>query len=417
MTKQTDIVIDSEVNSLVNGYQIGGLANLSFLLNERLLRKPTGLSVYLLTDNNLNPVLGNMDRWPMDVTVDKGWVDFNLHIKKRSGFDTHPARARIFRLQGDLLLLVGRDINELETIKKLIVESLLISLFLMLVLATIGSVLLSRYTLRRVEIINKASYDIMSSGLSHRIPNHGTGDEFDVLADNLNAMLDKIDSLMMSIKHVSDNIAHDLRTPLSRLRNHLEELHIDIEQSDQCYTRVEQAITEVDDMLASFNSLLRIVRIESGEAINRFQPVDMAALTRDVVEFYEPLIEQKEQILKTEIANVPPIKGDRDMLFQAISNLVDNAIKYTPKHGLIQVSLEQCDHKVKLTIADSGSGIPTGEYEKVFQRFYRLDKSRNTPGNGLGLSLVHAVMEIHQTKIYLEDNHPGLKVITLFTQK
>jgi signal transduction histidine kinase len=417
LTRQTDIVIDSEVTSLVNRYQIGGLTELSFLLNERLLRKPTGLSVYLLSDSNLNPVLGNLDRWPLDVTVDKGWVDFNLHIKKSSDFDVHPVRARIFRLEGDLLLLVGRDIHELETTKRLIVEALLTSLFVMLVLVAIGSMLLSRYTLRRIEIINKASYEIMSMGLSHRIPSYGTGDEFDVLADNLNAMLDKIDSLMTSIKHVSDNIAHDLRTPLSRLRNHLEELHIDIEESDQCYSRVEQAIVEVDDMLVSFNSLLRIVGIESEEAVSRFQSVDLSRLIKDIVELYEPLIEHNEQILETEIVDVAPITGDRDMLFQAISNLVDNAIKYSPKNGLIQISLEQYNNKIKFIVADSGSGIPTTEREKVFQRFYRLDKSRNTPGNGLGLSLVHAVIKLHKIDIYLEDNHPGLKVVIVFPQK
>lgn len=417
LTKQTDIVIDSEASNLVNKYQAGGLTALSYQLNERLLRKPTGLSVYLLTDSNLNPVLGNLDRWPMDVTVNKGWVDFNLHIKKSSGFDRHHARARIFQLKGNLLLLVGRDIHELETTKKLIVEALLISLFVMLVLAVIGSVLLSRYTLRRIEIINNASYEIMSGGLSHRIPSNGTGDEFDTLVENLNTMLDKIDSLMESIKSVSDNVAHDLRTPLSRLRNHLEELHIEIEQSDQSHARVEQAISEADGLLVSFNALLRIVRVESGEAISRFEAVDMAVLTRDVAELYEPLIEQKEQILETKIADVAAIPGDRDMLFQAISNLTDNAIKYSPKNGLIQIILKQSGDEIKLIIADSGPGIPDQYREKVFQRFYRLNKSRNTPGNGLGLSLVHAVMKLHKTNIYLEDNRPGLKVVIVFSQK
>ncbi len=417
VTKQTDIVIDTEITNLVSSYQTGGLRELSLSLNDYSLHKPTGESVYLLTDSNLNPILGNLDHWPMDVTIDNGWVDFALDVKKKLNNDTHPVRARIFRLEGGLLLLVGRDIRELETIKKLIVESLLTSLFVMLVLAAIGSMILSRYTLRRVETINKASFEIMSGDLSHRIPGHGSGDEFDTLTDNLNTMLDKIESLMTSVKHVSDNIAHDLRTPLTRLRNHLEELHLDTEHSGQAYAKVEQAITEADGLLESFNALLRIVRVESEEAINRFQTVDIADITKDVVELYEPLIEQNKQTLETEIANIAPIVGDRDMLFQAIANLLDNAIKYSPKNGLIRILLKQCDDKVKLVIADSGPGIPADDREKVFQRFYRLDKSRSTPGNGLGLSLVHAVMKLHKTNIGLEDNHPGLKVIILFPKK
>lgn len=417
LTAQTDIVIDTEVTDLVNVYDSGGLAELSFLLEERLSRRPTGLSLYLLTDSNLNRIMGNLDRWPQDVTIDNGWVDFNLHIKEKLGINTHSARAKIFRLEGDFLLLVGRDIHELEITRKLIMETLLTSLFVMLVLAAIGSILLSRYSVRRIEIINKASHEIMSGALSSRIPSHGTGDEFDTLAGNLNSMLDKIETHMASIKHASDNIAHDLRTPLTRLRNHLEELHLSTDRSGQDYVMVEQAIAEADGLLASFNALLRIVRVESEEAINRFQPVDMANLTKDVAELYEPLVEQKGQTLKTELAEIEPIAGDRDMLFQAISNLIDNAIKYSPKNGLIQISLAQTDDNVKLIIADSGPGITSQDREKVFQRFFRLDQSRNTPGNGLGLSLVHAVMKLHKMNIYLEDNHPGLKVVIVFPQK
>lgn len=417
ITTQTDIAIKTEINNLISRYYSGGLTELSLILEERSLRRPTGLSVYLLTNSNLNPIMGNLDRWPLNEIIDNGWVNFDLNIKERSDLITHPVRASIIRLKGNLLLLVGRDIQEQETIKRLIVETLATSLFVMLVLAAIGSMLLSRSTVRRIEVINRTSHKIMSGDLSSRIPNYGTEDEFDTLADNLNTMLDKIELLMESVKHVSDNIAHDLRTPLSHLRNHLEELHLSLDRSDHDHEMIELAINEADNLLASFNALLRIVRVESQDAINRFQLVDMARLIRDVVELYEPVAEQNGQRLELKLTEINPVAGDRDMLFQAIANLVDNAIKYSPQNGLIQITLERADEKAKLIIADSGPGIPAKDHEKVFQRFYRLDQSRNTPGNGLGLSLVNAVIKLHKMNIYLEDNHPGLKVIIVFHQK
>jgi len=414
LTSQTNTVINNEINDLVSRYDNDGLTGLSLLLEERSARRPTGLSIYLLADSKLNPLLGNLDRWPFDVKIDNGWIDFDLNINKKAEDNVHHARGKVFRLKGNLMLLVGRDINELETIKRLIIETLLLSLFVMLVLAVIGSMLLSQYTVRRIDVINKTSHEIMSGALSSRIPSRGTGDEFDTLADNLNSMLDKIDLLMESVKHVSDNIAHDLRTPLSRLRNYLEELLLSSHQSDQNHKMIELSISEADSLLASFNALLRIAHVESQDVPNRFQPVDMTSLTRDVVELYEPVAEQKGQRFETELEETRPVSGDRNMLFQAIANLLDNAIKYSPENGLIQISLDKTEDKVKLIIADSGPGIPSQEHEKVFQRLFRLDQSRNTPGNGLGLSLVAAVMKLHKMDLYLEDNHPGLKVVIVF---
>ena len=417
LTNQTDIVINSEIKNLVSRYEHDGLNGLSLALNERLSRRPTGLSVYLLTDRNLIPILGNLDRWPLNAKIETGWLNFKFDIKEKSAIVSHSARAKIFRLRGNLMLLVGRDINELDTIIKLIVETLLASLFVMLVLAAIGSMLLSRYTVRRIGVINQASQEIMSGTLVSRIPDRGTGDEFDTLAGNLNSMLDRIESLMESVKHVSDKIAHDLRTPLTHIRNHLEELLLEADRPHHHRVMIEQAITEADGLLSSFNALLRIARLESQDAINKSEPVNIVGLCRDVIELYEPLIEQKGQRLETEIMDVEPIKGDRDMLFQAISNLIDNAIKYTPENGLLQVLLKQNNSVAKLIIADSGPGIPVQEREKVFERFFRQDQSRNTPGNGLGLSLVNAVIKLHKMDIHLEDNHPGLKVVIVFPQK
>jgi signal transduction histidine kinase len=284
----------------------------------------------------------------------------------------------------------------------------------MLVLGGIGSVMMGRSTLRRIEAINETCREIMSGDLSRRVPSRNTGDDFDVLADNLNNMLSQIESLMESVRQVSDNIAHDLRTPLARLRNRLEELSLDVKQPDAGRVTLEQALEEADGLLNTFNALLRIARIESHESSTDFAPIDINELVRDVMELYEPLAEEKGLRLSAELAARPVFTGDRDLLFQAIANLLDNAIKYTPAHGEIRCSLLPDDGGARLLLSDNGPGIPADQRDKVFQRFFRLEQSRTTPGNGLGMSLVQAVMQLHHLTIELQDNRPGLKVIIRF---
>jgi signal transduction histidine kinase len=267
---------------------------------------------------------------------------------------------------------------------------------------------------RRIESINQASREIISGDLTRRIPTRDTGDDFDVLADNLNAMLDRIGLLMEDVRRVSDNIAHDLRTPLARLRNRLEELHLQMSGSGTNAEGIEQAVAEADRLLNTFNALLRIARIESQHGGESFTPVAMGDLVRDVVELYEPLMEEKSQLLSMQLPVDVQMSGDRDLLFQAIANLLDNATKYTPAGGNIRIDLVRHNGKGRLVIADSGPGIPEAAHEKVFQRFFRLEQSRTTPGNGLGMSLVAAVVALHQMSIRLEDNRPGLRVVIEF---
>jgi signal transduction histidine kinase len=252
--------------------------------------------------------------------------------------------------------------------------------------------MMSRTTVRRIESINQASREIISGDLSRRIPTRRTGDDFDVLSDNLNAMLDRIGLLMEDVRRVSDNIAHDLRTPLARLRNRLEELHLQTAGSGQYSEGIEQAVAEADRLLSTFNALLRIARIESQHGDESFAVIAMGDLVRDVAELYEPLMEEKNQSLAMQLPGDVQMSGDRDLLFQAIANLMDNATKYTPAAGSIRIDLVRLNGKGRLVIADSGPGIPEAAREKVFQRFFRLEQSRTTPGNGLGMSLVAAVV-------------------------
>ena len=408
LSSQTDETIKIEILDLTDRYTHAGLNGLTELLTERLSRRPAGASIYLLTDNNLAPLIGNLNSWPVNAQMQDGWLEFDL--KETNDTETHRARARLFRLSGGLLLLVGRDIHDYELTRHRISVSLLWALGIMLILGSLGSIMMGRSTLRRIEAINQTSHDIMSGDLSRRIPSRGTGDDFDKLADNLNNMLDQIEALMESVRRVSDNIAHDLRTPLARLRNQLEELRLDTDATDQRYTGLEQALDEADALLKTFNALLRIARIESKEDNTDFTPVDIGALINDVMELYDPLAEDKQIRFETAIRTQFIFHGDRDLLFQALANLLDNAIKYTPAGGRIQLSLDLEGDAVCLRLCDSGPGIPEAQRELVFQRFYRLEQSRTTPGDGLGMSLVQAVMQRHHLDLQLEDNQPGLCV-------
>ena len=408
LSSQTDETIKIEILDLTDRYTHAGLNGLTELLTERLSRRPAGASIYLLTDNNLAPLIGNLNSWPVNAQMQDGWLEFDL--KETNDTETHRARARLFRLSGGLLLLVGRDIHDFELTRHRISVSLLWALGMMLILGSLGSIMMGRSTLRRIEAINQTSHDIMSGDLSRRIPSRGTGDDFDKLADNLNNMLDQIEVLMESVRRVSDNIAHDLRTPLARLRNQLEELRLDTDASDRRSAGLEKALDEADALLKTFNALLRIARIESQEDNSDFTPVDIPALINDVMELYEPLAEDKQIHFQTTIRTQLIFHGDRDLLFQALANLLDNAIKYTPDGGHIQLSLDLEGDEVCLRLCDSGPGIPEAQRELVFQRFYRLEQSRTTPGDGLGMSLVQAVMQRHHLALELQDNQPGLCV-------
>jgi signal transduction histidine kinase len=279
-------------------------------------------------------------------------------------------------------------------------------------LAFAGAVMMSRSTAKRLETINATSRRIMRGDLSQRIPTRGTHDEFDQLAANLNGMLDRIQQLMDGVRHVSDNIAHDLKTPLTRLRNRLEQLandrHADCEEA-------ELALADADAMLATFNALLRIARIEAGARREAFTTVPLRSVVEDAAELYEALAEERGQSLQVSIEAEPSIQGDRDLLFQALTNLLDNAIKYTPQGGRLDIALRRARSGAEIRVTDSGPGIPGKDHARVLERFVRLEDSRSTPGNGLGLSLVAAVAKLHNAEVRFEEASPGLVVSLVFS--
>ncbi len=410
MLRQADETIEAEVTGLAERYRLTGLAGLTSVIHDRLGRQPQGASIYLLTDPQYLPLAGNISRWP-DVEPDEdGWLDFRLAAQGTE--PAHLARAKPFQLRGGFYLLVGRDMYELQAIRAAVVRTMGWGLALTVGLALVGGVLLSRGRIRRIGVIHRTIGEVIGGDLSRRIPVDPTGDDIEELVAKLNRMLDELEKLVEGVRRVSDNIAHDLRTPLARLRNRLELLRR--EADDDKRPVVEEALAEADGLLATFNALLRIARIESGPGGSVFEAVDLSVLVDDVAELYEPLVEEAGNELVVDNQAGVSIRGDRNLVFQALANLVDNSLKVTPRGGRIEISLKSTGDEVDLTVSDEGPGIPLEEREKVFQRFYRLDSSRSSSGAGLGLSLVAAVVELHQAKIHLEDNHPGLRVVVRF---
>ncbi len=337
-------------------------------------------------------------------------MTFRLRERGPDRTEEHAARARVFRLQGGLRLLVGRDVRDLEATRGLIENALAWGLAMTAALALLGGWLMSAGVVRRLEAINQTSREIMEGDLTRRIPLRGSDDDFDQLALSLNQMLARIESLMAGVRQVSDNIAHDLRTPLTRLRTKLELLRRELEGADAARSIAEEVIADAEEMLMTFNALLRIARIESGGRRAAFAPGGLAALIGDLVELYEPVAAQRAQTLTSETPDAAWVTGDRDLLFQALANLVDNAIKYSPRGGRVELSLQSDGVQLCLVVADEGPGIPSALRTEVFRRFFRIDDSRSTPGSGLGLSLVQAVIQLHRAAIRLDDNRPGLRV-------
>jgi len=413
MVRQTEATIETEIIGLTESYDLSGLSGLTKIIRERLSRQTADTSLYLLTDESFKPILGNLKKWPDNQPSEQGWLSF--HTKRDSHHSyQRKALARVFPLQSNLHLLVGRDVHNLEEMQKLIQEALFWGLMMTVVLALAGGIMMSRTMMHRIETINSTCHQIMDGDLTQRIARSGGDDDFDKLVGTLNQMLDRLEILMQGVKQVTNNIAHDLRTPLSRLRRRLDMLRDNNLTIDRHEELLEQTISEADGLLATFKALLRISEVESGSRRVGFKNVNIAALLDDLIELYAPLSEEKGQSIIFKRQPIKLLQGDRDLLFQAFANVLDNAIKYTPPSGQIQLIVKDQPNQLQITVCDTGPGIPLSAYEKIFDRFYRLEISRSSPGNGLGLSLVAAIVNLHHGDIKLADNDPGLRLtITL----
>lgn len=404
--------ITSEFNQLVQSYEQGGAPAAREFIEQRAQQGNFSDYFYLLADTNNNKIAGNLNEWPELTRYPEGWLSFEIELladnetTKRGGRD-YVGLSLIS--QGGYKLLVARNYNDVIDHFRLVFGFLWRGMIIIIGLGAVGGAILSLLFLKRVESINRSVDNITAGNLSDRIPEVRAGGDFELLVRNFNSLLDRVESLMLGMKQQSDNIAHDLRTPLTRLRNHLTDLQHQVDGETE--TTVQSLIEEADGILGTFNALLRIARIESDKDRSAFREVNLNVLLHDVVELYEPLGAEKNQRVELSVLGEITMQADRDVLFQALANLVDNAIKYTPNDGLVRVVTRLDGGEVRIVVSDTGPGIPEAEREKAFRRFYRLEASRSLlPGNGLGLSLVAAVVQLHRGSISLEDNRPGLRV-------
>lgn len=444
LTAQTQETINDEVLGLARAYQRGGLPILVRVVEQRS-RQP-GANLYLIADANGQILTGNVQSLEPGVLENEGWTSSPFSYQRfgegelerlrnlpaeqgtttqpdqndtqAQGEKGHNAIALVLRLPNQMIMLVGRDLGEPERLRAVIRRALTLALGMMGVGGLLIWFFVGRAALKRIDSVSEASRRIMGGDLSGRLPVTGAGDEFDRLSENLNSMLARIATLNEGLKQVSDNIAHDLKTPLTRLRNRAEATLSGKHKPTDYRLALESTIAESDQLIKTFNAILMISRLEAGYSSENTNRVDLAAAVRDVVELYEPVAEEANVSLEAATDGAFIVNGNRELIGQALSNIVDNAIKYSTdstSKPAVRVALGRAGGEVRLSVTDNGQGIPDdADRARVTERFVRLEKSRSQPGSGLGLSLAKAVMTFHNGRLDLLPGNPGLSVVMSF---
>ena len=443
LTAQTQETINDEVLGLARAYQRGGLPILVRVVEQRS-RQP-GANLYLIADANGQILTGNVQSLEPGVLETEGWTNSPFSYQRfgegelerqrnlpadqnttqsdqsdaqAQGEKGHNAIALVLRLPNQMIMLVGRDLGEPERFRAVIRRALMLALGMMGLGGLLIWFFVGRAALKRIDSVSEASRRIMGGDLSGRLPVTGAGDEFDRLSENLNAMLARIATLNEGLKQVSDNIAHDLKTPLTRLRNRAEATLSGKHKPADYRQALEGTIAESDQLIKTFNAILMISRLEAGYSSENTNRVDLAEAVRDVVALYEPVAEEAGVSLEADVGEAIFVNGNRELIGQALSNIVDNAIKYSTDANAqpaVRVAVERAGTEVRLSVADNGHGIPDdGDRARATERFVRLEKSRSQPGSGLGLSLAKAVMTFHNGRLELLPGNPGLSVVMSF---
>src|SRR3989440_2598755 len=413
ITEQITQTVDAEITGRAEQYRQGGIRRLVFVVDARS-RRP-GSSLYLVTTRAGEGLAGNVGSLATGILETAGWTETAYRRLDDPDGAEHHALVRVFQLPAGFRLLVGRDLEERERLYDIVLAAGRWSLAIVIVLGVAGGFFVTRRVLKRVDAMTETTRTIMDGDLTGRLPVAGTGDEFDRLSSNLNAMLERIEALMHGLKEVTDNIAHDLKTPLTRLRNRCEEALRLAEDESQYRQALESTIEESDGLIRTFNALLMIARAESGQAREGMTDFDAAEIARGVGDLYEPLADDKGIHLTVEAPAAARVHGNRELISQALANLVDNAIKYgagmNGAEAEIVVTARGEGDRILLAVADSGRGIPQPDRGRAVERFVRLEQSRSQPGSGLGLSLASAVARLQGGDLKLEDNHPGLRTL------
>lgn len=407
---QIDHTVDNEIAELEAHARGGGLAALRDTVSAYARQAPSGI-YYYLADGRGRTLAGNVPSLPRVLGI------VNWPRRRHGGpipQSRHGVRGRGVVVDGGGYLFVGLDSYELGEMREMIQRAFFWGFLATMLLAGLGGTIMSFGLVRRVEAISQATREIMAGELGRRIPVRGSNDEFDHLAESLNAMLGRIEGLMDDLRQVTTDIAHDLRTPLTRLRQRLELARRRSTSPDELRDAIDRSAADVDAILETFAAILRIAQIEAHSGTPAIRPLALSEALGEIAEIYQSVAEEKGQELTSHIAPDLTILGDRELLLQLFSNLVENAIRHSPGASAIRLSAFEDPDGVRVIVTDTGPGIPADLREKVFQRFYRLESSRSTPGTGLGLSLVAAIAGLHRARIALADNDPGLRVELVF---
>lgn len=403
-------ILRTEAQGLLDISRSAGMPAVLSTIEERMRRGGPGL--YIVVNADERKIAGNLNRWPPELDEHTAGGLFRFVSEGADGGE-HLAAGLPFELGGGYRLIVGRDIEQQRTLADQF-RWLMVSGLAVLAAAGIGAgVVVSRYVLGRISTVTGTADQIMAGDLARRIPLSGSGDEIDDLAGRLNAMLDRIEQLLTGMREISDNIAHDLKTPLTRLRNRAEGALRDPAGGPAYRDGLQEIIEAADEIIKTFNSLLLIARLEAGAPDSQAETFDIAKAVADLVDLYAPVAEDGGLALSTDLPAHLAFFGNRQLIVQAVANLVENAIKYAGPEagkGMVGIRLVSAGTSVAIEVADRGPGVPPQDRQRVMERFVRLDESRSKPGTGLGLALVAAVARIHGGDVRLRDNDPGLVV-------
>ncbi len=416
-TDQVLATLTAEARILSSEMKVGGQVKLVETVTA--LSRPQGTGLYYLADGTGAKIAGNLNRIPPELEAQGRGGVFSYQPLNGDG-PSHLAVAIPVDLGTGLRLIIGRDVEDQRVFANTIRFVFLLGFGILSVIGLLGGLAVSRLIVNRMDQITAASRQIMEGDLSRRIPTTGRGGELDALANSLNEMLERIEGLMNGLREVSDNIAHDLKTPLNRLRNAAEAALRDPRGEDAYREGLERTIEKADELIKTFNALLLIARLEAGPLEESTETFDLGRFVADVSELYSPAAEEAGFALTIDVEQGVFIRGNRQLIGQAIANLIDNAIKYSrggEPGSAITVRAYRIDGRPAISVGDHGPGIEKADRERVLKRFVRLEASRTKPGTGLGLSLVAAVARLHHGEVRLEDNQPGLKVVLLLSSR
>jgi hypothetical protein len=407
LDRQTEAAIQADAQSLAERFQRGQVAALMLTIDERLAQNVEDDAIYLLVSPSGQRLAGNLERWPQGAAENGAWYELPI---ERAGVRSL-AVVEAFTLPGGFRLLIGRDVQVRAQLRTLLTDALLWALLVVLVMATAGALVVRSLFRRALGNVSATAIAIAGGDFTQRVRLTGRGDEFDQLAETINDMLDRMARLMEGVREVSNAIAHDLRTPIARARARLEDAAVHGESAAELRAAIERAIADLDGIVAVFQALLRIAEIEAGSRRAAFAAVDVAPLLADVAELYGAVAEEKGIAISVQAPDRLPTHGDRELIQQAVANLLDNAVKFSPSGASVRLSAEATPAGVEIVVADQGPGIPEAERQRAGERFFRGERARNTPGSGLGLALVQAVAQLHGGSLRLVDAAPGVVAI------